>query len=239
MRWLPIPRTLLASLMVMACASMAAADAPVAPYSADYEVLRNGKAVGSSSTHLERNGDTWTWRSHTAGERGMAWMVGLKVDQSMDFRWTDGTPQPLRSNYRQQATLGNRSVDVDYDWSAHRYRLRDRKGEHSHELEHGATDRYGSGINVAALLAHGERDFTLKVAHADGLRDWHFRVAGEETLDTSSGPVRTLRIERIRDDDDRSTTTWVDPDRNYVVVRMLQVEDGDRTESRLRHYQAN
>lgn len=238
MRWLPTRTFLLVSLIAAASTTVSATDAPLAPYSAHYEVQRNGKTIGSSSTHLERGGDAWTWRSHTVGERGMAWMVGLKVEQSLDFRWIDGTPRPLRSSYRQQATLGNRSVDVDYDWSVHRYRLRDRKGEHTHALENATADRYGSGIAVAAMLARGETDFTLKVAHADGLRDWHFRVAGEETLDTATGPVRTLRIERISDDDDRTTTTWVDPARNYVVVRMVHVEDGDRTESRLRSYQA-
>ena len=238
MSWLPTPIALLASLLsVTATAPVSADEAPpLAPYSADYEVLRNGKAIGSSSTRLQRDGDTWTWRTHTAGERGMAWMVGLKVEQSMDFRWLDGLPQPLRSSYRQQATLGNRSVEVNYDWSAQRYHLRDRKGEHHHSLQAGASDRYGSGVTVAALVARGETAFSIPVAHADGLRDWRFRVAGEETLDTADGPVRTLRVERVRDDDDRSTITWIDPARNHVIVRMLQVEDGDRTETRLRSY---
>lgn len=240
MSWLPTPTVLLTSLLLSATAVTALAnDAPLAPYHADYEVLRNGKAIGSSRSHLERNGDTWTWRSNTAGERGMAWMVGLKVDQTMTFRWLDGLPQPLRSTYEQQATLGNRSVEANYDWTTGRYQLRDRKGNHTHVLADGATDRYGSGVSVAAMLARGETDFVLKVAHADGLRDWRFRVTGEETVETAEGAVRTLRVERVREDDDRSTVTWLDPARNYVVVRMLQVEDGDSTESRLRNYQAN
>lgn len=239
MSWLPITTLLLASLLATAVATPVLADnTPLAPYRADYEVHRNGKAIGSSHTELIRQGETWTWRSQTAGERGMAWMVGLKVEQSMDFQWQDDLPRPMRSTYEQQATLGNRSVEVAYDWSAQRYHLKDRKGEHTHALETGATDRYGSGVSVAAMLARGETDFTLRVAHADGLRDWRFRVTGEETLESPGGPVRTLRVERVRDDDDRSTVTWVDPARNYVVVRMLQVEDGDRTESRLRGYTA-
>lgn len=239
MSWLPTPTLLLASLLAVTAATpLLADDVPLTPYRADYEVLRNGKAIGSSHTELRQQGDTWTWRSNTAGERGMAWMVGLKVEQSLEFRWQDGLPLPTRSTYEQQATLGNRSVEVAYDWSAQRYRLKDRKGDHTHALDPGATDRYGSGVSVAAMLARGETDFTLRVAHADGLRDWRFRVAGEETIESPAGPVRTLRVERVRDDDDRSTVTWVDPARNYVVVRMLQVEDGDRTESRLRSYSA-
>lgn len=237
MSWLHRPIRLLASLLLaLPVVSAPARDASLAPYRAEYEVLRNGKAIGSSTTELVRQGETWTWRSRTTGERGMAWMVGLSIEQSTDFRWVDGEAQPLHTRYRQEATLGSRRVDVDYDWQAMRYRLVDRKGEHRHGLQPGATDRYGSTIAVATRLARGETDFVLKVAHADGLHDWRFRVTSEEDVDTPAGRVRALRVERVREGRDRLTVTWVDPARSYVVVRMLQEEDGERTESRLRSY---
>lgn len=199
-------------------------------------MLRNGRAVGSSQVELTDLGDgTWRWRASTAGERGMASLVGLRIDQEMRFRWHDGLPRPIDSQYRQRATLGNREVQVRYDWDALRYTLVDRKGEHRHALSGGASDRYGSGAALVAMLAAGRTDFALQVAYPDGLRTWRFRVAGEETVDTPSGQVRALRVERVRDgDDDRSTVSWHDPRRGHLMVRMVQVEDGDSTETRLR-----
>lgn len=212
------------------------AEAPIAPFQADYEVLRNGRAVGSSRIELADLGDgTWRWRSSTTGERGMASMVGLRIDQEMRFRWHDGLPKPIESHYRQRATLGNREVRVSYDWDALRYTLVDRKGEHRHPLVEGASDRYGSGAALVALLAAGRNDFEIDVAYPDGLRAWRFRVSGQETVDTPSGPVQAQRLERVRaGDDDRSTVSWHDPRRSYLMVKMIQVEDGDRTETRLR-----
>lgn len=232
-----IPRLLACALPVLAqFTSPALAEVPVAPFKAEYEVLRNGRSLGSSRIELSDLGDgIWRWRADTTGDRGMAALVGLRIDQVMRFRWQEGLPQPIESRYTQRATFGNREVDVQYDWQAMRYRLRDRKGEHDHALAEGASDRYGSGVALVALLAAGRQDFELDVAYPDGLRRWRFRVAGEETVETPSGAVRAVRVERVRDgDDDRSTVSWHDPRRGFLMVRMVQVEDGDSTESRLR-----
>ncbi len=226
---------LIAVLAVAASSATAMADnAPLQPFDAQYEVLRNGKPLGSSRTTLSKTGDQWRFHSEVVGERGMAALAGFKLTQTMDFHWHEGRPRPLRSRYDQQATLGSRKVDVDYDWSGNSYRLVDRKGEHRHGLTDETVDRYGSPVALAARLAAGETDFTLMVAYPDGPREWRFKVTGEETVTVPAGTFRTVRVERIRDDDDRHTTSWHAPERNYLAVRTLQDEDGTTLESRLR-----
>lgn len=238
MYWLPdtLLRTGLAviGLLAVTTVALAAEPAPVKPFDASYEVLRNGKALGSSRTTLSQENGGWRFHSEVVGERGMAALAGFKISQTMDFQWQDGQLRPSRSIYDQQATLGSRKVEVHYDWSSRHYRLVDRKGEHRHALTDEVVDRYGSPIALAAKLAAGETDFTLMVAYPDGPREWHFRVTGEETVTVPAGSFRTLRVERIRDDDDRHTTSWHAPERNYLAVRTLQDEEGTTLESRLR-----
>lgn len=224
------------ALMLALVAGDAPARAPVPAYEAEYEVLRNGRPIGSSRITLEEHGDHWRYRSTTRGERGMASMLGLHIEQWLRFQWQDDLPRPLSSHYEQKATLGNRRVSVDYDWSAGRYRLQDRKGEHRHALTGTTVDRYGSGLAIVAQLATGATDFTLPVAHADGVRPWRFKVTGEERIDTVDGAITAIRVERIRDDEDRATASWHDPARGYLAVRLLQLEDGNTIESRLRSY---
>jgi hypothetical protein len=230
-----LPSLALAALLALP-ALAAAQDAPIAPFAAEYDVIRNGKTLGSNRIELRHQGDSWRYSGTTAGEHGMAALVGFRIEQQLEFHWRDGMPQPLASSYDQQATLGSRRVDVNYDWNAGHYRLTDRKGEHEHSLPAGTVDRYASGLAVAARLASGATDFTLPVAHADGIRQWRFKVTGEETVATPSGAIKAVRIMRVRDDNDRTTTSWHDPARDYVAVRLLQEEDGDTIETLLRSY---
>ncbi|MCK9488200.1 MAG: DUF3108 domain-containing protein [Xanthomonadales bacterium] len=207
---------------------------PLTAYQAQYEVLRNDRPVGSSDIRLQPEGTAWQFSSDTRGERGMASLVGFQARQQLRFDWHQGAIRPLHSVYDQKASLSSRRIEVHYDWAQGRYRLSDRRGEHSHALPAGTGDRHGSAVTIAAHLAAGERDFVFSVPYPDGLRQWRFKVTGEETVTVPAGSFQTLRVERIRQDSDRQTTSWHAPELDYLAVRTLQDEDGKRTESRLR-----
>lgn len=232
---------ILASALLLLAAGIAPATAQQTgeprPFEVEYEVLRNGRAIGSSRLQLRRDGDTWRYDSHTAGERGMASLIGLRVRQHTQLIWHEGRPRPLRSSYEQDATLSSRRIEIRYDWDAGQYRLTNRKGEHRFALVDGAVDRYSASLAIGQHLADGERDFIVHVADADGVRGWRFHAVGEETVDTPAGAIRALKVERIRDDE-RSITSWHDPQRGYLAVRLMQREDGNTIESRLRQYRS-
>lgn len=228
--------SLLGLVWLAGASDVSAQDAPLASYQSEYDVYRNGKLLGSSRIELVRDGDTWRYGGDTTGDRGMASFLGVKITQDLEFRWHDGLPQPIHSSYHQEAAITSRRVDVNYDWTAGRYHLVDRKGEHDHPLQPETADRYGSGVSIAAKLAQDATDFSLPVAYPDGVRQWRFRVIGREMVNTPAGDVQALKIERIGDDDDRTTVSWHDPARGYIIVRLIQEEDGDSTEMRLRSY---
>ena len=56
-------------------------------------------------------------------------------------------------------------------------------------------------------------------------RDQHFRVSAEEVVTLASGENHAWRVERIRDDNERSTTTWFDLEKR-VPLRVVQRENG-------------
>jgi hypothetical protein len=44
------------------------------------------------------------------------------------------------------------------------------------------------------------------------------------------GPVETLHFERIHDDPERKSNTWVAPSLDYLMVKTVHVEDGQPVE---------
>jgi hypothetical protein len=58
-----------------------------------------------------------------------------------------------------------------------------------------------------------------------------YRITGRETVATLAGALDTWVIERVRDPAaDRSTTIWLAAEYELVLAKLVQVEDGDRTE---------
>jgi len=82
--------------------------------------------------------------------------------------------------------------------------------------------------DLADALARGEQNPTFNYQIADGgrIKDYEFAVLGEEVLDTPVGKFNTIKAERVRDHDRRSTIFWLAPEYNFLLVRFQQLEKG-------------
>jgi hypothetical protein len=76
-------------------------------------------------------------------------------------------------------------------------------------------------------------DITLRVADGKRIKDYQLVFVGEETLSTPLGDVDTLHFERLRDDPDRKSDTWVAPGWDYMMVKTVHIEDGKPVEVNL------
>ncbi len=66
----------------------------------------------------------------------------------------------------------------------------------------------------------------LHYAVADGghVKTYHFRVVGEEQVETPAGTFTAVKATRVRDDDDRVTWFWMLPEYEFLLVRFEQQE---------------
>jgi hypothetical protein len=76
-------------------------------------------------------------------------------------------------------------------------------------------------------------DITLRIADGKRLKDSQLVLIGEETQHTPLGAVATLHYERLHDDPDRKSDIWLAPQWDYLMVRMVHIEDGDPVEMML------
>ncbi|MFT5927761.1 MAG: hypothetical protein ACI805_000877, partial [Candidatus Azotimanducaceae bacterium] len=72
---------------------------------------------------------------------------------------------------------------------------------------------------------------------ADGgkLKNYSFKVIGEEEIDTPLGKMKTIKVSRVKDTRNRESTFWLAPEYDFLLVRFQQLEaDGDGFELLLR-----
>ena len=102
---------LLFAALALAASHVAFADeAPLAPFRAEYDALRNGDALGKTTLALSDNRDgTWTLRSETRGTSGLAKLAGVHIVETSRFRWHDGRPEAIDYSYKQDSAIKNRT----------------------------------------------------------------------------------------------------------------------------------
>jgi len=228
MRWMAFS---LNTLLLGTTVAMAATDAaPVAPFQADYEVLRNGKELGRATLTLRAAGaGTWEFSSQTKGTKGMASLLGVDVMEKSTFRWHEGQPEGLRYMYSQEAAIKSRQRSTEFDWQTHEAQSRDGNQVWTAPLQTSAMDRNLVTIALMAQLKSGAHDLAFKVVDKDKVADQRYAQGAHETLSLPAGKIEAVRVERQRTDNSRTTTSWFAPQRNWLPVQIEQVEKNGET----------
>jgi hypothetical protein len=222
-----------AALLAAAALALPLAAAPVAPFSATYEVRRNGSVLGEATLRLAREGADWRFTTETRGTQGMARVAGVRIDESSRFHYVDGRPETIDYRYQQKTSFNERQRGAVVDAAAGRIALRNRDERTDVPYVRGVVDRQLVTVALMQAVAAGSRgEQRLDVAgrHEVEPQVW---VIGATESTGEAGPG--WRIERRRDDgEDRETVLWLDDDRGHLPLRILQrEEDGETIEMRL------
>ncbi len=72
---------------------------------------------------------------------------------------------------------------------------------------------------------HG-KELTYPVFEKKRVKDFQFRIIGEEQLSTRIGKLKTIKVEQIRQKKGREVFAWFAIDRGYQLVRLVDKEKG-------------
>jgi hypothetical protein len=208
-----------------------------APYSAKYDVLRNGERAAQATVDLKAlGGGRAEFHSSTVGSEGLAAFTAASVEERSVLRWLEGKPESVSWDFRQKVAWKTRERSLSVDASAGRLDLRDKDKRYSPPYKPGVLDRHAVTVALMQDIAAGRTgELRYSVPDKDELQTWVFRIGGSEKMDTAMGAQRALRVERVRESGGgRSTTLWLAQDHGYVPLRILQKEpDGETIDMRI------
>lgn len=228
-----MPTHLVLAFMTALTAIPASAEttaAPLAPFRAEYQVLRNGKELGKATLELRAlDNGTWEFVNQTKGTAGMASALGVDIVEKSIFHWRAGHPEGLSYRYAQTSTFKSRDRSVDFDWSRNSAQSRENNRTWSATLVAGAIDRNLVTLALMADVKAGTTALQYSVVDKDKLGDQRYANAGAETLSLPAGKMQAVRVERQRTDSDRRTTSWFAAERGFLPVQIEQIEKNGET----------
>ena len=221
----------------LALASGAASAALPPPYTANYEVRRNGEAMGTATVTFKSlpNG-RYELTSSTVGSEGLAAIAGVSVDERSIIRLAGNQPETVVYNYRQKLAWKTRERSIQVNAAANSIASTDKDKSFSPPYRAGVLDRNAVTVALMADVAAGKSgDMEYLVPSRNELETHVYRSAISERIQTRLGTQRVIRVERIRESSNgRTTTLWLGQDRNFIPLRMLQKEpDGETIEMRI------
>ena len=199
------------------------------PFVATYDAWYRGRQAGDATMQVVRaEGERWRVDLAIRGERGLAGLARLNIQQSTVFENGEGGYRPLSQSTVRKAVLMDKRVTGNYDWNAMQAHWDgDLKKERRQPVALQPGDMSALLINLA-VIRDARPGATLHYRFVDGgrVRDHVYQVAAEpEPLAVGDMSYDALRVARTDHDGDE-TVLWV-ASGVPTPIRILQRKDGE------------
>jgi len=227
-----LPALLTGALLLgasLAQASDEQEDVTLQPMKLSYNAsLDKGISLNGDARRILEQRDDGTWHFRTDVDSFVA-----DIDESLIFRWEDNQVVPLRYRYKLSGLfIRDREEAIDFDWENNVVSGHHEGDKFSMKLEKGAMDPMGYQLQLSQDIKAGKREMEYRVIDKGDYDTDKFAVVDEETARINGDDIRTLKAEKVRDSDSkRESLMWFAPERDYLLIRFLQVEpDGSEYE---------
>lgn len=208
-------------LMTVSLAGMApaASAGSLSPYTAIYQVDRDGTALGRARFTLSPQGENCYLYRGVATPEGLAALLATETIEESHFCMQGGKIRPL--SYRNQEGKAEDSYALTFDWPNRLVRI---DGGSARKLSADGVDPLSLQLALRKILndAGGTLPtdtISLLVVEDDKEKPYSFRVAGRETITTPLGKLETVRLDRS-DDSRKRLRLWLAPALAYLPVQV-------------------
>jgi hypothetical protein len=227
MRTLKFTRSLVASVALAVFTTAALAAAPPTPFTATYQVSRNGEAMGEATITLKSLGHgEYEYSNQIHGTSGLAAMLGANSTDVTRFRWNNDAPETETYNSKVSALKTKQRV-MQVNWDTKQVSVDEGKGPTTYGAEPGMVDRNTLSLALGLALRSGNQSVTLPVGVKQRVEQQQFKVQGTEAVKVPAGSFQAERVTRT--DSDKHFDAWYVPKQFALPVKMAQSDGGDLT----------
>ena len=165
-------------------------------------------------------------RSEVRPNGMVALLASSRVDEQVSGEIHKGAIQPQQ--YERVLDAGRKSsrMHVEFNWAAGELMVRYDADQATLPLTPGVLDPLSLQLAVMGDMLRGQIPSQYRLVDRTEIKTYLIRSQGEEILETSLGPLRTLRINQYTPGKTRMTTFWVAPELQYLPVRIMQEKRG-------------
>lgn len=226
MRTLKPSRTFLAGAALALFTTAAFAAGPT-PFTATYQVSRDGEAMGEATITLKSLGNgEYEYSNQIHGTSGLAAMLGANTSDVTRFRWNNNAPETETYNSKQSALKTKQRV-MQVDWNSKQVSVDDGKSQNSYAATPGLVDRNTMPLAIGLALRSGNQSVSLPVGVKQRVEQQQFKVQGTEAVSVPAGNFQAERVTRT--DSDKHFDAWYVPKQFALPVKMAQSDGGDLT----------
>lgn len=192
-------------------------------FHARYEAKAYGFSAQAERYLIKQEDGSYLLRNKIGAE--LLGATVAEVDERSSFQWHDEQLTPLSYSFIQSGVSSARE-QIHFDWTSNKATSVEDDESWVLDLQDGVIDKLAYQLRLREMLKRAvDSELTFQVLNKDEIETYHFKVVGEEILNTKMGRLNTLKIERNRAlPDRRGTIIWLATDWDYLLVGLEQTD---------------
>lgn len=199
----------------------------VQPSSANYNFTVEDKYKGTATRTLSKSGSTWKYdvRARVAGV--------ASASQSSTFTLSGNNVTPAQASTTYKLFGIGRTHNLNYNSGKKQVASTYRGKTVNLNMAQQAFDDLSLEVQIRQDLLNGKFSGNYYMARKDKIEKTPFKRSGNTKVTVPAGTFDTVRVDRVHDDNSRSTSFWLAPSLDYLPVKVSQINDGKKMDLEL------
>ena len=199
----------------------------VEPSSANYSFTIEDKYKGTATRTLNKSGNTWKYNVNAR----VAGVATAAQNSTFTINGNNVVPTQASTTYK---LLGvGRTHKLDFNPSSKKVVSNYRGKSTTLNMVQQAFDDLSLEVQIRQDLLNGKFSGNYYMAKKDKIEKTPFKKSGNTKITVPAGTFDTVRVDRVHDDNSRSTSFWLAPSLDYLPVKVSQINDGKKMDLEL------
>ena len=199
----------------------------IEPSSANYSFTVEDKYKGTATRTLNKAGNTWKYNVNAR----VAGVASASQDSTFSINGNNVIPTQASTTYK---LLGvGRTHKLDFNPSSKKVVSNYRGKSTTMNMAQQAFDDLSLEVQIRQDLLNGKFSGNYYMAKKDKVEKTPFKKSGNTKITVPAGTFDTVRVDRVHDDNSRSTSFWLAPSLDYLPVKVSQINDGKKMDLEL------
>ena len=150
------------------------------------------------------------------------------LTESSQFSWDHEQIKPIRFTHERKIFGHSKRNTLSFDWHKQEI-ISTHKGKTRYiNNELAALDRLSFQLQLQHDLSSNIEDKVYRIADKNKIKEYAFKIIGEEVITTALGKLNTTKVKVVRDNNKRVTYVWLARDWHNLLARLEQYENDDK-----------
>lgn len=151
-----------------------------------------------------------------------------KVIERSTWVFENGQIKPVEYSYDRSGGKKKRNVTIEFDWNTGMISTSVNGDAWHMPVRDNIMDKLVYQLAIMHDLVNGRKSIDYTIADGGKIKNYHFKLLGEEELTTPLGEFETLRLERQKSNSGDKTTLWCAKNLNFLPVKVENIEKNGR-----------